>query len=126
MSSLCVWECPRYTYGTLGCSCASLACPYARTRLPLLGWGGLRLSLAAQGGGMTKNLKKTRKISKYHDFRVFSTVCSGCSQHASGTPACLCALRFASTSRVARGVLPRVLGHLEANFALTLFWDLIY
>ena len=62
MCSPSVLECPRHTYGTLGCSCASLACPYARTRLPLLGWGGLRLSLAAQGGGMTKNPKNTKNL----------------------------------------------------------------
>ena len=62
MCSPSVLECPWHTYGTLGCSCASLACPYARTRLPLLGWGGLRLSLAAQGGGMTKNLKNTKNL----------------------------------------------------------------
>ena len=71
MCSPSVLECPRHTYGTLGRSCASLACPYARTRLPLLGWGGLRLSLAAQGGGMTKNLKKHEKSRNFVIFHVF-------------------------------------------------------
>ena len=97
MCSPSVLECPRHTYGTLRCSCASLACPYARTRLPLLGWGGLRLSLAAHWQKIWKNTKNLEISWFFVFFSNVFPVCPGCSQHASGTPACLCALRFAST-----------------------------
>ena len=100
MCPLSVWECPRRTCGTLGCPCASLACPWVRARLPLLGWSGLRLSLAAQGGDITKIWEKPEKSWKSWFFVFSPNVLQGvrgCSQHASGTPACLCAFRFAHT-----------------------------
>ena len=78
MCPLSVWECPRRPYGTLGCPCASLACPRVRARLPLRGWSGLRLSLAAQGGDITKYGKNPKNLEN-RDFSFFFPKCvAGC------------------------------------------------